>query len=143
MSDTAGERVVHGSYTDSSGKRIQMTPEQAERLWQHVERKTAERREKYPDEKTCIHAIADAIQRLEELGWSDAIYCPKDGSLFEVIEAGSTGIHQCSYEGKWPDGRWWILDDNDMWPSRPILYRSPAVLPDHLDDPQTPVKQDV
>ena len=76
-----------------------------------------------PTEQDALHVLGQAHQRLEELGWRNAIYCPKDGSVFDAIEAGSTGIHDCIYEGKWPTGGWWVLADGDMWPSRPILYR--------------------
>jgi hypothetical protein len=54
------------------------------------------------------------------------MYCPKDGSEFEVLEAGSTGIHRCVYQGEWPTGRYWILADGDMSPSEPVLYRAIA-----------------
>lgn len=43
---------------------------------------------------------------------------------FQVIEAGSTGIHPCVYQGKWPNGHWWITADGDMCPSRPVLFRA-------------------
>lgn len=64
----------------------------------------------------------DAYTRLTELGWWDASYCPKDGSHFQAIEAGSTGIHDCAYWGAWPTGGWNIFD-GDVWPSRPILFK--------------------
>jgi len=76
-----------------------------------------------PDERTAIHMMFEAGQRLKELGWREAIYCPKDGSTFEVIEFGSTGIHLCVYHGEWPKGSWWTLDEGDMYPSRPVLFR--------------------
>lgn len=65
-----------------------------------------------------------AYQALKKQGWNDIIYCPKDGSVFLVIEAGSTGVHECIYEGTWPDGKWWILENGDMYPSMPILWRA-------------------
>ena len=76
-----------------------------------------------PTEQDAINIISYAQQRLKQLGWNDIIYCPKDGNPFDAIEVGSTGIHQCVYEGKWPKGSWWLLGDGDMWPSRPIMYR--------------------
>jgi len=113
----------HGHMTLTDGSHVPLTEAEAAAIWESVERATAERNAKYPDEKACLAAISDAVQRLRDFGWSDAVYCPKDGSVFDVIEAGSTGIHKCSYGGKWPDGSWWIHADGDMWPSRPILYR--------------------
>lgn len=76
-----------------------------------------------PTEQDAINLMHDCYRRLEELGWQQAIYCPKDGSEFDALEAGSTGIHRCYYDGEWPQGHWWIAEDGDLWPSRPILYR--------------------
>jgi hypothetical protein len=76
-----------------------------------------------PDERAAIRLMNAAFDRLKRLGWREAVYCPKDGSSFDAIEAGSTGIHSCHYEGEWPTGRWWVAADGDLYPSRPILYR--------------------
>ncbi len=51
------------------------------------------------------------------------MYCPKDGTWFDAIEVGSTGIHDCHYEGTWPNGHWWVADAHDLRPSRPALFR--------------------
>lgn len=83
----------------------------------------AKRLSDMPDERSAIEAMHQAHTRLTELGWRNAIYCPKDGSTFDVIEAGSTGIHTAHYEGAWPDGSWWVHADGDLCPSRPILFR--------------------
>jgi len=92
-----------------------------------VEEANKRRLELMPDEQAAIRMMFEARQRLMELGWNDAIYCPKDGSEFDAIEAGSTGIHRCHYAGEWPAGGWWVADDGDLYPSRPVLYRkSPA-----------------
>lgn len=99
-----------------------MTRAEADALWDAAEKAKAQRAETMPDEAAAIHVMFDAWQRLKELGWNDAIYCPKDGSHFKAIEPGSTGIHDCSYEGEWPQGSWWIYD-GDVWPSHPILFR--------------------
>lgn len=90
-----------------------------------VEAATQRRAELMPDEQAAIRMMFEARQRLMELGWNDAIYCPKDGSEFDAIEAGSTGIHRCHYSGEWPNGGWWVADDGDLYPSRPVLYRKP------------------
>ena len=91
-------------------------------IYKAIERKDAERAKLIPDEKAALLHMQEAYYRLKELGWSDAIYCPKDGTMFSAIEAGSTGVHQCNYTGEWPKGSWWVYD-GDMWPSRPILWR--------------------
>lgn len=43
--------------------------------------------------------------------------CPKDGSDFKVIELGSTGIFDCHYQGKWPDGLYMVSDEHDVHPT--------------------------
>lgn len=76
-----------------------------------------------PDQQSAINMLFDAYDRLRELGWKDAIYCPKDGTHFQVIEAGSTGIFDANYIGKWPDGYWMHYYDDDAGPSHPLLWR--------------------
>lgn len=76
-----------------------------------------------PTEQDAIRVLHAAYERLKALDWNDPIYCPKDGSEFDVIEPGSTGIFPCRYEGEWPTGSWWIYSEGDASPSRPILYR--------------------
>jgi hypothetical protein len=76
-----------------------------------------------PTVEAALAAMHEGYRRLEDLGFRDAVYCPKDGTEFEVIEPGSTGVHRCIYEGDWPSGTWFILADRDLWPSRPILFR--------------------
>jgi hypothetical protein len=100
---------------------------EADEIVAEVERIRAKRAADMPTERDAIMALFEAWQRLCELGWCNAENCPKDGSVFQAIEAGSTGIHECSYEGKWPDGHWWIHADGDLCPSRPILFK-PAAL---------------
>lgn len=87
-----------------------------------IERDKEMRARKMPDEKAALVQMFEAFTRLKELGWNEAIYCPKDGSMFSAIEAGSTGTHKCSYTGEWPNGKWWVYD-GDIWPARPILWK--------------------
>ena len=75
------------------------------------------------DELTLISQMTNAYHELHKFGWQDAMYCPKDGSVFLVIEAGSTGTHECTYNGEWPNGKWWIHEEYDMYPSKPILWK--------------------
>ena len=100
----------------------EVSEKEFERLLAEIESEKAFRAEKMPDERAAIRQLNEAVTRLKELGWNNAIYCPKDGSMFSVIEAESTGIHECNYQGEWPTGSWWIYD-GDVWPSRPILWR--------------------
>jgi hypothetical protein len=88
----------------------------------------AKREADMPDEQAAIRAMFEAWVRLKELGWREAISCPKDGTLFSVIEPGSTRIHDdCSYWGEWPkNGGWQVHADFDSRPSYPILWKKKA-----------------
>ena len=90
-------------------------------IWREAEKRRVEYRTK--GEKLLMQEMVDRFNGLHELGWNDAIYCPKDGTRFLAIEAGSTGVYPCSYQGEWPDGHYWTEADGDMWPSRPILWK--------------------
>lgn len=110
----------------SSGHRcgpIHVDEQTWDRLQAAIAANDAAQAERMPDDAAALAQMQDAYSRLEKLGWRNAIYCPKDGSVFDAIEAGSTGIHTCHYEGEWPKGSWWVRDGDDLWPSRPILFR--------------------
>lgn len=116
-------RRYHGHMTMNDGTHVALSADQANALWEEVERRDKELAACLPDERSALAALHEAFCRLKQLGWREAIYCPKDGTSFQVIEAGSTGIFDCHYVGTWPDGGWWIADGGDLWPSRPILFR--------------------
>jgi hypothetical protein len=80
------------------------------------------RADKMPDVQSALNQLLVELIRLKERGWSEACYCPKDESMFSAIEAGSTGIHKCNYQGEWPNGKWYIFD-GDVVSARPILWR--------------------
>lgn len=126
--DTTTDDPVVGHKTMRDGTHIPLHRSEADTIMACIERSKAERVALMPDERSAIHAMFYAYIRLKELGWDDAVYCPKDGSSFNVIEPGSTGIHPCHYEGEWPNGTWWIEeDDGDSSSSRPVLFkRRPA-----------------
>jgi hypothetical protein len=88
----------------------------------------AARLSKMPTDLDAIGQINEALRRLKDLGWKDAIYCPKDGSPFDGIDAGSSAIHTYIYLGEWPTGTYMVMCDGDYWASQPILFRlkSPA-----------------
>jgi MoaA/NifB/PqqE/SkfB family radical SAM enzyme len=96
---------------------------EAEAIIAHIEAEETKRKELMPDEDSAIKLLFDACERLRDFGWNDPIYCPKDGSIFKVLELGSTGKHDCFYEGTWPDGSWWIASDGDVSPSRPAMFK--------------------
>jgi hypothetical protein len=114
-----------GSYAHISGYRIAMDEEMAAHLFLGAEKAKEDRAARMPDEKAARTLMFDAFVRLRELGWNDIIYCPKDGTRFEVIEAGSTGVFSCHYEGEWPNGHFMVSDGQDIYPSStgPIMFR--------------------
>lgn len=77
-----------------------------------------------PTEQDAINMMFEASQRLKELGWNNPIYCPKDGSEFDVIQIGSNGIHKAHYSGEWP-----------LYPSYPAMCRKqqPALSEDDVN----------
>lgn len=104
---------------------IEVSPEEFQSILDAIDQARARRAALMPDQQTAIRALYEAFDRLRELGWREGIYSPKDGSEFEIIEAGSTGIFQCRYLGEWPDGYWITTDDRDAYPSSapPMLFR--------------------
>lgn len=90
-------------------------------LWREAEKREKDWRE--AGEKVHLDAMQRAFLALKACGWREAIYCPKDGTRFLAIEAGSTGVFPCYYEGEWPKGGWWTEAHGDLWPSRPILFK--------------------
>lgn len=113
----------HGHVTMADGSHVPLTADEAAAIWDECQRRKAERAAKLPDEKAAIDSMFEAFTRLKELGWSEAQYCPKDGSSFHVIEPGSTGVFIAHYSGEWPTGTWWVEDAGDVWPSRPVLFK--------------------
>lgn len=99
-----------------------LTKREADEIWKACEANRKQREADMPDEKAAIATMFQAWYRLKELDWREAMYCPKDGSSFHVIESGSTGIFPCHYQGKWPDGHWWIEEDGGS-PSNPVLFK--------------------
>ncbi len=97
-----------------------------EALMREAQEGEAARATAMPTEADAIKQMFGAYLRLKELGWREAIYCPKDGTYFDAIEAGSTGIHDCCYMGEWPEGGWWVAAHDDLWPAHPVLFRPKA-----------------
>lgn len=121
------DNPVVGWGTTTDGEHVAIRKDFADALWQSVEDEKTKRASDMPTDQDAIYALNAAIRRLKELGWQDPVYAPKDGSQLDLIEPGSTGIHQGHYEGKWPNGAWWIYDAGDLWPSRPVLARAAIV----------------
>ena len=120
MNEVVGHKTFRNP--DGSFRHEPLYADEAAELWASAEAAQARRAEQMPDEQAAIRAMFEAWQRLKELGWREAMYCPKDGSYFDVIEPGSTVIHRCNYYGEWPTGSYWIDGDS---PSHPVLFRLP------------------
>jgi hypothetical protein len=114
-----------GWATMTDGTHRGITSAEAENLWKAIDDRRADRALAMPDEQSAIKAMFSAYDRLRELGWREGIYAPKDGSKFQIIEGGSTGVFECHYSGAWPNGYWMTVDDRDCYPSSsaPLLYR--------------------
>ena len=110
--------------TERSVMTIPLHHIEVERLLALAEAEKNRREELMPDEDSAIKMLFDAYTRLKDFGWRSIIYCPKDGTVFKAIEAGSTGKHDCTYEGEWPNGSWWILADGDAYPSYPTMFKA-------------------
>ncbi len=122
MSEEAEKIVGHKTMADGSHKPLYES--EANEIIEAIRVDEARREAAMPTEQAAIAHMFDGwLQLKDKFGWRDAIYCPKDGTIFDAIEIGSTGIHDCSYEGEWPNGRWWVHAEGDMWPSRPVLFR--------------------
>lgn len=93
------EKEFSGSMTTIDGKRVALTSDQAKDLWQACETAQAKLVEKLPDTAACLSALCSAQSRLQQLGWRNGRYCPRDGSEFAVCEIGSTGM----WKGFWTE----------------------------------------
>ena len=98
-------------------------PAEAQALWDQANKRDAEIDARLPDERSAIVAMFEAFDRLRRLGWRDAMYCPKDGTAFLIIEPGSTGVFDCAYVGEWPDGYYISSDERDSYVAHPILFK--------------------
>lgn len=98
------------------------TEEQAAKMLEYFEREKRWSVEEMPDVQKALEVFTKAYRRLIELGFKEIIYHPKDGSTFEVIEPGSTGIFPCQYWEQPARGSFWIMEDGGC-PSHPVLWR--------------------
>lgn len=121
-----GDKIVgHKTLVDDQGNRRHepLYQSEADELEAHIAAEEAKREALMPTEQDAINMLWAAQQRLKELGWNDARYCPKDGSEFQVIESGSTGVFNCRYRGEWPTGSYDVYAHGDVWPGRPMLFK--------------------
>lgn len=113
---------IVGHMTFSDGSHAPLCRIDADELMARIDAETARRTADMPTEQDAIRRLHDAWLRLKDFGWVEPRYGPKN-VLVSIIELGSTGIHQGSYEGEWAKGSWWI-HDGDTWPSDPAMVRA-------------------
>lgn len=84
-----------------------------------------------PTEKDALRVLFEAFQRLKDLGWKEAIYCPKDGRHIMLVTVGSTGIHEGNcLKGSDGHSHFWAYSGNDIWPINPILFKALSEFPE-------------
>lgn len=88
-------------------------------ILREAEAQKAARTEQFPDVQNVIRMMVQCRLRLEELGWRDIGYAPKDGRIIEVINAGWAG--PC--DGVWLGKGWFVAENNDWWPCTPMMFR--------------------
>ena len=91
------------------------------RHWAECEAKEVDHRR--PEERPHLSVLKVAYSKLLKQGWQDIIYCPKDGTVFLAIIPGCAHVYECSYQGEWPNGAWWLHHSGDMWPAYPMLWK--------------------
>ena len=104
-------------------KSIDVSQMDIEALFANIQSTIAKRAEDMPTEQDAMVVMQEAFERLKDLGWKEAMYCPKDGTLFWAIEPGCSAAGVCQYIGTWPTGRYWMHAGGDLWPSRPALFK--------------------
>jgi len=72
------------------------------------------------DDRPLIELMFTCFDALRRNGWREVVYAPYDKTI-ELIEPGSTGIHRGFRD--YDEDRFWIVDSQDTYPSRPILFR--------------------
>lgn len=101
---------------------------EATRIMARLDEAKKRRAEMMPTEEDAARQMWEAYHRLEELGWRNVTYCPRDGRVLMFIEAGSSGIHEGHCDDQDQAHRRptvWLHDHGDLWPSQPLLYREP------------------
>lgn len=88
-------------------------------IMNQVEAAKKRRAELMPTEQDAATAMWEAYYRLKELGWKETSYGPTNQTV-QLIEPGSSGIHQGQRRNAWPEKTWWTGND---WPSNPCLFK--------------------
>lgn len=131
MSNDSDPVVGHKTFIDGplSFRHEPLRASEAELIMDAADKAEKRRAEIMPTEQDAVRAMWDAYRRLEELGWRNATYCPRDGRMLLFIEAGSSGIHEGHCDDQDTAYRRptvWLHDHGDLWPSQPVLFREPT-----------------
>jgi len=72
-----------------------------------------------------MQLIEQLLEDMRQAGWRDVVSCPKDGRVFEAWKPQHPKWYICSYEGDWPDGRFYHHVNGVMFPDLPgpVMYR--------------------
>lgn len=112
--------VGHKTFRDGDSFRHEpLRQSEASIIMASVEAAKAKRAADMPTEKDAARALFEAWYRLKELGWRETCYGPTN-EMVQVIEPGSSGIHQGIRYEAWPEKTWWIDGDS---PSTPCLFK--------------------
>ncbi len=103
----------------------EVSQEVFENLLAEIEESKAKRAEKMPTENDAFKQMFEAYQRLQELGWKDAMYAPRGGGdRFESYYPGSTAKAKDTHRDE--QGRFWVFEAGDIWPAMPALIKIPS-----------------
>jgi hypothetical protein len=115
MSDP-NEIVGHKTFINDDGMTFRhepLTRAEGDAIIAAVEAAEAKRAADMPTDKDAVQALWEAQYRLKELGWKDPSYArelKQEGMICQLIELGSSGIHE---------GHYHPVNDHDVWWSGP------------------------
>lgn len=128
---SADEIVGHKTILTPEGERRHepITRREADEILARADAAEAYRAALMPTEKEAAGMLFQAYLRLKELGWRPTCHGPTN-EIVQLIEPGSSGLHQGVRFNPWPETTWWI--DGDA-PSQAILFKPLAPIQDGTD----------
>jgi len=121
MTEEINPIVGHKTFREKDGthRHEPLHQIEADEIMARIDANDKKRAELMPTEQDAARMMCDAYHRLKELGWRETCYGPTNQTV-QLIEPGSSGIHQGQRWNEWPEKTWWI--DNDS-PSTPCLFK--------------------
>lgn len=77
----------------------------SETLFASIQATIAKRAADMPTEENAMAAMQGAFDRLKDLGWKEAMYCPKDGTLLDARRRRSVALPACAVQAHGPEAR--------------------------------------